>query len=41
MRILERIDAVHGDVFTRRPVLGKRDWALCVWRMFAPQRAAA
>jgi squalene synthase HpnC len=39
-RILERIDAVHGDVFTRRPVLRTRDWALCACRMLAPQRAA-
>jgi squalene synthase HpnC len=35
-RILERIDAVGGDVFTRRPVLGTRDWALCACRMLAP-----
>ena len=35
-RVLERIDAVRGDVFTRRPVLGKRDWLLLAWRMLAP-----
>jgi len=35
-RVLERIDAVRGDVFTRRPVLGKRDWALLALRMLAP-----
>jgi squalene synthase HpnC len=35
-RVLERIDAVHGDVFTRRPVLGKGDWLLLAWRMLAP-----
>lgn len=34
-RILERIDAVGGDVFTRRPVLRKRDWALLAARMLA------
>ena len=38
-RILERIDAVHGDVFTRRPVLHRRDWVLLAWRMLAPPRA--
>jgi squalene synthase HpnC len=27
LRILDRIDAVAGDVFRRRPVLGRRDWA--------------
>jgi squalene synthase HpnC len=36
MRVLERIDAVGGDVFTRRPVLGRRDWALLALRMLAP-----
>jgi squalene synthase HpnC len=35
-RVLERIDAVHGDVFARRPVLGKADWLLLAWRMLAP-----
>lgn len=38
-RILERIDAVRGDVFTRRPVLRKRDWALLALRMLAPPAA--
>ncbi|HEY7787592.1 MAG TPA: squalene synthase HpnC [Casimicrobiaceae bacterium] len=37
MRILERIDAVQGDVFTRRPVLRKRDYPLLAWRTIAPQ----
>ena len=36
MRILERIDAVGGDVFAHRPVLGKRDAALVAWRLLAP-----
>lgn len=40
-RILERIDAVGGDVFTRRPTLTRRDWALVVCRMLAPGRSAA
>jgi phytoene/squalene synthetase len=34
--ILDRIDAVSGDVFRQRPRLGKRDWigilARAVWR---------
>lgn len=32
LRIAERIDAVGGDVFRRRPVLGKADWALMAAR---------
>jgi squalene synthase HpnC len=28
LRIAEKIDAVAGDVFRQRPVLGKADWAL-------------
>lgn len=28
LRIAEKIDAVRGDVFRQRPVLGKADWAL-------------
>jgi phytoene synthase len=31
-RILDKIDAVHGDVFTRRPVLGRGDWVRVLWR---------
>jgi squalene synthase HpnC len=27
LRILQAIDAVHGDVFRHRPVLNRRDWA--------------
>ena len=38
-RILERIDAVGGDVFAHRPVLGKRDAALLAWRLLAPPPA--
>jgi squalene synthase HpnC len=40
MRVLERIDAVRGDVFMQRPVLGKRDWALLALRMLAPPALA-
>ena len=43
-RILERIDAVGGDVFDRRPVLRARDWAVVSWRALggggAPARSA-
>ena len=39
-RILERIDAVGGDVFTRRPTLTGRDWALLACRTLLPIRAA-
>jgi squalene synthase HpnC len=38
-RILERIDAVGGDVFTRRPTLGARDAVVLAWRMLLPLRA--
>jgi squalene synthase HpnC len=40
LRILERIDAVGGDVFAHRPQLGTRDWLLLAWRVLAPRRAA-
>jgi squalene synthase HpnC len=39
LRVLQRIDAVRGDVFTRRPVLGRRDWALLALRTLAPAPA--
>jgi squalene synthase HpnC len=32
LRILESIERVHYDVFTRRPKLGAFDWALLGWR---------
>ncbi|MFJ3054731.1 squalene synthase HpnC [Herbaspirillum sp. NPDC087042] len=32
LRILERIEQVEGDVFRRRPTLGKRDWLVVAWR---------
>jgi squalene synthase HpnC len=40
MRILERIESVDGDVFNRRPMLTKRDWALLALRTLAPARPA-
>ena len=36
LRILERIDAVNGDVFSRRPELSARDWTLMGWRALQP-----
>lgn len=32
LRILERLDQLHYDIFQQRPVLKKRDWALLLWR---------
>ncbi len=32
LRILERIEQVQGDVFRRRPKLGKWDWLVVAWR---------
>ncbi|HRK57444.1 MAG TPA: squalene synthase HpnC [Burkholderiaceae bacterium] len=32
LRILERIDAVQGDVFAHRPSLGTFDWIILLWR---------
>jgi squalene synthase HpnC len=40
MRILDRIDAVGGDVFDRRPVLGPRDWLAVGFRALVPPSAA-
>lgn len=38
LRILEKIAAVRGDVFRRRPVLGPLDWPLLLWRALASPR---
>jgi squalene synthase HpnC len=35
-RILDKIDAVHGDVFRQRPVLKWHDWPLLVARALTP-----
>jgi len=32
LRILERIDRAHGDVFRHRPALRAPDWPLMLWR---------
>lgn len=32
LRILQRLDQLHYDVFFRRPTLRKRDWLLLIWR---------
>ena len=37
-RILDRIDAVHGDVFLHRPQLRRVDWALVSCRALVPPR---
>ena len=41
LRILARIDAVGGDVFTRRPVLRTRDWCAVAYHALVPSRIAA
>jgi hypothetical protein len=38
-RILDRIDAVGGDVFARRPTLRGLDWVAVALRALAPARA--
>jgi squalene synthase HpnC len=40
-RVLSRIDAVRGDVFRARPVLGRRDWVAVAARTLVPPRARA
>ena len=40
-RILSRIDAVSGDVFRQRPVLGTRDWAIVAARTVLPSLPAS
>ena len=37
-RILERIDAVDGDVFGHRPTLGMFDWMIVAGRALVPRR---
>ena len=32
LRILEKIERVHGDVFNKRPVLRSADWITMLWR---------
>lgn len=32
LRILERLDQLHYDIFLQRPTLRKRDWAVLLWR---------
>ena len=39
-RILDRIDAVGGDVFRHRPMLGPRDWIAVGFRALVPPRSA-
>ena len=39
LRILDRIDAVDGDVFAHRPMLSTRDWFVVAWRTIVPAKA--
>ena len=41
LAILDRIDAVDGDVFRSRPVLSPRDWLHVGWRTLVPQGGTA
>jgi squalene synthase HpnC len=41
LRILDRIDAVGGDVFAHRPVLATADWFVVAWRALVPARRPA
>jgi squalene synthase HpnC len=41
LHILDRIDAVGGDVFARRPVLATFDWLAVGWRALVPARRHA
>jgi phytoene synthase len=41
LRILDRIDAVGGDVFAHRPVLAIADWIVVAWRALVPARKPA
>ena len=34
LRILELLDECRGDVFSRRPKLGRKDWAILLFRAF-------
>jgi phytoene/squalene synthetase len=40
-RILDKLDAVDGDVFRHRPVLEAFDWPLVLWRAFTYRSPAA
>ncbi len=41
LAIVDRIDAVGGDVFRARPTLSGADWALVGWRALLPRGAGA
>lgn len=38
LRILERLDQLHYDIFHNRPTLQKRDWILILWRALRQTR---
>jgi len=39
LRILQRLDELHYDIFFQRPTLKKSDWILLVWRALAARPA--
>jgi hypothetical protein len=41
MRVLDRIDAVKGDIFNAPPRLDTHDWLAVAYRTFVPRRPAA
>jgi squalene synthase HpnC len=41
MRVLDRIDAVKGDIFNAPPRLDTHDWLAVAYRTLVPRRAAA
>lgn len=40
LRILERLEKLHYDIFNRRPTIGKSDWVLLLWRALHQPRNA-
>ena len=40
LRILERLDELHYDMFMHRPTLGKADWLRLLWRSVRHRRTA-
>lgn len=40
LRILDRIDAVGGEVFAHRPVLTTGDWLVVAWHALVPAKAS-
>jgi len=38
LRILQRLDQLHYDIYDQRPTLAKRDWLLILWRTLRPMK---